>query len=397
MLPSLYLMKVAAGYGLFWIYIHYYGANRETADTLRFLDDALVFRDIWNEDPRLFLRMFFDWNADIPALAKYEPLIENWDRPYGYMNFNDNRTLIRVNALIGLISFGNYHVHSVLMNLISFSGLYLLFKAFESQVNWKKYAQLTLLFLFPGILFWSSGVLKESIMFCALGLFLYGVTRLLEKSTLRGWMYTSMGVLLLIVSKTYILILLLLPITSWLIAKKYQVTRPLAIYSLIHVIGFVLAMNTYHLGKSFNIQRTLQLKQRDFIGVCATGQANSYFTPPEIHQSAISFIKAMPEALVNSFFRPFPSDADSVMHWLSIAENSVFILILLCWGIFLRNPKQNKLPIWFGVFFMFNLFVLIGLITPVSGAIVRYKIPAVAIVLLLFVAQSSLSFKRFEK
>ena len=73
-------------------------------------------------------------------------------------------------------------------------------------------------------------------------------------------------------------------------------------------------------------------------------------------------------------FRPSIYEFRNLLYLPDIFQN-ILILILGFW-LFLKNkkPKPEEIPfLWFSILFIIILFSLIGLVTPVLGAIVRYK------------------------
>jgi hypothetical protein len=75
--------------------------------------------------------------------------------------------------------------------------------------------------------------------------------------------------------------------------------------------------------------------------------------------------------------RPFPWASAGLLEWAACLENiCLFVLILYAFmkRKHLRSEQQNFLL--FAFFFTLSLFALIGWVTPVVGAIVRYKVPA---------------------
>jgi hypothetical protein len=99
-----------------------------------------------------------------------------------------------------------------------------------------------------------------------------------------------------------------------------------------------------------------------------------------INRSHIQLIKNIPEALFNTLFRPLPTDPPSkIEKWYFVLENW-FIYALILVGVFIKrtqfNTKQQSFIV-FIVVFTILLSLLIGWITPVIGAIIRYKIPIV--------------------
>jgi hypothetical protein len=90
-----------------------------------------------------------------------------------------------------------------------------------------------------------------------------------------------------------------------------------------------------------------------------------------------SVMKLLPTALVNVFFRPFINDADTVFALFACLENILIMLLLFILFFTFKRPDQHTLKmIIFSLLFVFVLFALVGITTPVIGASVRYKVPA---------------------
>ena len=56
-----------------------------------------------------------------------------WFKPFSSNVFNDNITVIRFNAVIHLFSLGYYHVHSLLLSMLSFIGVVSIFKVYNHK------------------------------------------------------------------------------------------------------------------------------------------------------------------------------------------------------------------------------------------------------------------------
>jgi predicted cation transporter len=87
----------------------------------------------------------------------------------------------------------------------------------------------------------------------------------------------------------------------------------------------------------------------------------------------------VPEALFNTTIRPLPSDRGSWLKIPAFIENIVLFFGLLLITLFARRKlnKRIKRLVWSLFVFAFLVFVVVGWTTPVLGAIVRYKVPAV--------------------
>ncbi|MFH2096177.1 MAG: hypothetical protein ABIJ16_10765, partial [Bacteroidota bacterium] len=94
-----------------------------------------------------------------------------------------------------------------------------------------------------------------------------------------------------------------------------------------------------------------------------------------------------PSALFNAFLRPHFFDIHSPIVIPAFLENLALIMLAVISFIFLRKPRDNKMTsmILFSLSFVTILFVLCGLVTPVIGALVRYKIPALPFLAIIFI------------
>jgi hypothetical protein len=88
-------------------------------------------------------------------------------------------------------------------------------------------------------------------------------------------------------------------------------------------------------------------------------------------------MKNIPEALANSYLRPYLFDPGSRLKYLSMLE-VWFLSVFLVFSLFQRRKLNavEKAIIFGMVVFALTLFLLIGWTTPVIGAIARYRFPA---------------------
>lgn len=106
------------------------------------------------------------------------------------------------------------------------------------------------------------------------------------------------------------------------------------------------------------------------------GQTGSAFETPRLKPHFWSILKASPTALVNALFRPFPWNIRSPFMLLSVIENLMLLLLfVLCISLFQGNALAHPI-FWVAISFSLVILLLTGLVTPVVGAIVRYKVPA---------------------
>ena len=110
--------------------------------------------------------------------------------------------------------------------------------------------------------------------------------------------------------------------------------------------------------------------------------ARSAYYMPHLNYSFSSFVLYTPQALFNVLLRPYIWEAENLYQKICSIENLFYIFFFL-FCLFLGNYKNcNWSVFWFGLIFSLNLFLLIGFTTPVAGALVRYKVPAIPFLLL---------------
>lgn len=441
-LIGLFLLKIGAGIVLTLIYTYHY-TYRDTSDAFRYFDDAAVLYGALIESPMDYLRMLTGIGGEAPHLQVYYDQMLRWSRGFGDQLYNDNRTIIRFNALLYLFSTGHYHVHTVFMCFLSFTGLTAIYKTFYPFLSHLRKGLAAAVFLVPSVLFWGSGVLKEGIVLFALGLLVWHFHRVfLQRGHRRSlpWLLLFAGILLLL--KYYVLFALLpsLCVAIWGL-RSTEVPQWLK-YAFILLSFFLAVISTRWLLPGHDVLKTLSVKQADFInlargGIYLTSDKHLIYIKPENREHVISlgtdstfkirpgnsfdywsvndvshkmemtgyndtityklawdfppagsridlpqldpgvwsFVKNLPNALLNSFFRPHLFEASSPFMLMAALENTAIVLLIVLCLVF-PNRRSDLSMAWFCLCFVFVLFSLIGLLTPVLGALVRYKVPA---------------------
>jgi hypothetical protein len=112
--------------------------------------------------------------------------------------------------------------------------------------------------------------------------------------------------------------------------------------------------------------------------------AGSYIKIPGLDGTFGGILRNAPAAFGNTFLRPYLFEAKNPLMMLSALENSAIVFIGLICILFCYRSIPNRHLIYFCLTITILLFALIGLTTPVMGAAVRYKIPALPLLLIAF-------------
>ncbi|MFT5779980.1 MAG: hypothetical protein ACI837_002941 [Crocinitomicaceae bacterium] len=435
-LPIFFAIKCVIGLLFLELYIFDQPDAQANNDAGTFLFEGEILHDVFHDSPSAYFHFLTGIGESQELIEEYLMETDHWST--GDQDIvNDNKNIIRIHSLLYFISFGSSVIHMMIFCLLSLLGSTFLFIAIKSYSQLKPSIILSLLVFLPSVLFWSSGLVKESVVILGLGFFAFG---LISTSTWRKRILIGIiGTFILLLFKPYILLILLPCLLVCLVYLKIKKYSLMAILILIPVCitGFVIiAPSTLQEATHF-----LSRKQHDFSNVGRGGmhvQADTcfyYFSPdkyaqlelngdtvsltneidawivrhgslrpPEpVHlfptdevwimtfenEPAYSFIEISPiddsplqllinspSALANALFRPLPIDAGSALKYPAFIE-TILIFGLIIWSLIRRRKlsKKEKGIILTMILFSLALALLIGWVTPVLGAIARYRIP----------------------
>jgi hypothetical protein len=388
-LPLLFIIKVLAGITLVFIYSRFY-SDRSTSDVLKYFDDGNTLFSAIYENPYDYFRMLTGIDANSEDLKPYYNSMNNWFKEFNYDLYNDNRTIIRVNAFFRLFSFGSIHVHNIFMSFLAFIGLTGIFKTFNRYYPQKRLLLIIAIFLLPSVLLWTSGALKEGIVMCALGLIFYCLYRLIGKNKrITNSIILSVCLMVLFYIKIYVLISII-PAIIFLFWFNFSKKKKYIFFKFLttHIVLFLIFYYSKYLFFGYDLLGILVNKQHDFVNmVNFIGDVGSQIKIPHLENNLTSIFINVPNALFNVIFRPHFADLNNMMSLAAFLENlAIWIFMIISLLFFSKKDlKINSGLLYFCVSFAIILFTVTGLTTPVIGAIVRYKVPALPFFVIIFV------------
>lgn len=372
--PGLVALVFALKCGLGGLYVYIHNLYFNGGDSGAYFRDGQVVYHTLFTNPLQYLMLTFGPNAmkQVPDLIA--PQVEEM----GYWNDVGHYMVVRFHALVSLFSMGHIAVHVMAMALLSTIGLVFLYK---TVVSFSKPTNLTLLAVFglPGTLFWTSGMHKEGLLILFVGMGLYYFSQVLQRS------FSVRLLLAAIISLAFVFFVrdyafyLLLPALAVMLVYRFKPQWALPGLALIYIL--VLAsgpvLQSLHLPNYIDI---LTHKHNQFEAL-RTGQ--SHLQTFKLDGSLGAIAAHSPKALANCLFSPFKFIADDVIWYLGLALDNLLWLVLvglLLWRADLKSLKTNPLSLPL-ILCSFSWFVVIGLIVPNMGAIVRYR--SIPFVLLL--------------
>jgi hypothetical protein len=444
-LLSGWIIKCLAGLLFIYTYTYYYGNGKLTEDSGAYMSEAKRLVDIKKKQPQDFYDILFDRENSNDLIGKHFQDIPKTRISRNKAGINDTKNHVKTTSLLMLVIGKNNSAIFMVFFFLSYLGFALLWVIIRNRVKLHYSYSFALLFLTPSLLFWTSSNLKEPTYVLGLCLVLFSFFYFKKSKIKLGSLL--LGVLLLLFFKPELLLICFSSLISVLILKKifhdkkylYSIPLLTIVFFLsyfnipnkslqkiseqqfdfinlakggIQVKGdtsfyFLSSSQEKHLyikdssvilkkeipaisnlfGKIRNEKSVvLQPNQEELKLVLYQPGGGSFYEISPINNNWSSFFKTIPEGLFNTFFRPIPIGSDfSILNLVFFLENLFFIFLIT---LTIKNrkaiPKQYIVLTISSILTVIVLSILIGISTPSSGALVRYRIPIHLLIIIVF-------------
>ena len=375
-----FILKICAGILLGYLYRIYFNGG----DTYVFFSDANRMFEIGKSHPVHFIKMLIGFGNQ-QGLDVYYSQLNGWNN-YEYF-YNDSKTIIRINAVIRIFTFGYYNVHIVFFSFLSLIGLNGLYKIFLEAFQEKEKEIFISVFLVPSVLFWTSGILKEGILVFSLGIFLYSFTKMISaRPYVRRIFSFFVCLVILVYLKIYTLMMIIPGMVAYWWCMKTSYKNCFKKFSISYFLYFILLFNLKSINSNYNLSEIIYWKQHNGITFAKYMNAGSFVEPPLVDPDVRSIVKNIPHALLNTFIFPNWNQIHNPFALAAALENLLIMIVIFMSIIFSASLKSHQKPVFYlSLFFVFFLFTLIGLTTPLIGSMVRYKVPALPFLISMMV------------
>lgn len=364
--PAL-LFKLIGGILVGWLYQYY----NKGGDTFEYQQQAEILSHYAQVNFRNYLHFLL--TGEYESVYLYDVM--------KYRGYSNSFFMVWLLHFLNFITGYSYYLNSLYFSLFSFYGCWRLTATIAGIFSVTKAAAALAFLFFPSVVFWSSGVLKESILLGSTTLLLAQVLQIVYLPRPR---FMRSGLLILVAAyvcfkiRFYFAVayfpllagfaVLELATRRWIIWQRYK----LGIYLItIPVLGFLAsflheAINANYffqeLIKSYYSSRvsTTQVVFNDLANLQPTFQSLFYYAP---------------QAISNVIFRPYLGEVNSLVYILAGGEN-LLVLLLVIIGICTVRINKSVLPatlvLSLGIYGLL-LAALIGFSTANLGSISRYK------------------------
>jgi hypothetical protein len=355
LLIAFFLIKVSVGCLHNWIAYKYYPQH---GDLWRFFQDSFTTR----HDLSMGLSYFWARNSYLVHPVYWPHNVIEW-----------------MNILFNFLSFDNLYINTLFYSFFTIGGNIALFRVFYEKFGFNVLCGISMLIL-PSVLFWTSCIHTEGIIYASLGWLFLG----LHHGFIKGW---TTGRIIKVILLTALIILLrpaMVPglfaaLLIWLAGDMHM--RRTTFFAGLGVLALLVAgLNLYKPDVLNSIPRWLSARQQEYQLL----EGNSRIPLPTLQPTWIGLRDILPDALFNGFFQPLPGTGGQKIYLcFSMEIMALGIVIGFCFVIFVVNGARGSLPYpsfnyprFFAAATLILAFlgiVLIGCVIPFVGAIIRYR------------------------
>lgn len=362
--PAL-VYKVVMGWLLGAIFFFYYRGG----DTIHYFNDACLLAQLAYHDPMEYFRVL---------LGRQTP-------PSALVYLNQPRALFfdKLLSVVAIFSYRNYWIGSIYLSLLSFGGCWKLANALSRRFPQHRAAAAAAFLFYPSVVFWSAGILKESVAVAAITLMICQTLKLTSHD------HTS---------KSLVRIILSLGATGWVlwelkyyyagvlipslisIALTWQLVKPRAtvVYFAIILISWTVGgtmLSLLHPLLGINNLASILLHKHDTMVLLSDTSYIIHFA--SLDGSVGKFLVNAPWALFSGLFRPLVGEGSTLLQWIAALENTVSLLLTLgalLHGRWNRVSPSESLWIFVTLLYIATLAVMLAFASPNFGSLVRYRV-----------------------
>ena len=378
------VIKVLSGLAIGALYLYYY----KFGDIFNTYTNVSRFAVLFYSDNHKFMDIYIHNRIFGSDEGMFQDLLLKAPRQWFFV-----KLIVPLGILID-----NYWMLNVYVSIFSFLGLWNLANRVVSIFSMSKTAVVISFLLFPSVVFWSSGMLKESVLLGSIGF---------SMSFYLKWVYERRRpeiiesviflVALMIIwnIKYYVFsILFFLMITHfvhrmavyyfpWL--KEYRIHRIVFYYLVLANLG--LSAGWIH--PNLSIGNLYTALHRNYIDTLLLSNNQNVFHLNYFAQGEWGMLWDFPKALVCGLFGPFVNSGKGWIGWFAVVENYV---LLLTFAYFLMDQTRKKWKGWtmehlIVVNYIILMASFLSFASPNWGSLTRYKVSFMPLFVLLLLSE----------
>jgi hypothetical protein len=360
-----FLVRLAAGTALGLIYTYYYSAS----DTWQFFQNAKLFSALGRKDFVGYLGALIDFSENQSLLNE---LVNQDLRSIFFIK------IISVFCLVGL---DNYWVCSAYFSLLAFVSAWALHSKIVRLFPDSSSASALAFLFFPSVVFWSSGLEKESLAMCGIYFLTTGFLSLIfgeKPGQLFWWALFSVCYVVWSLKYYWAIIFLGAVLTALIIrfmsARSTFVNKHLTETWGLLFFGIGALLSFTH--PNFYLHRFLEVILSNYNEFAAISNPKNLIQYYQLDQRWISIIINSPWALLSGLFRPIIGEGQGILGLIASLENFFIIVLAITQIVNFRKAftSTHKILVLAVLSYCVVLCVFLALSTPNFGTLSRYRI-----------------------
>lgn len=389
--PAL-LLKLLCGVLLGVLYFSYYGEG----DTILYYTKALLGADIlYQGSLQPYLKyLFLD---EVPRNS----LLAAIQVPYYSSAWN----MIKLVSIPLALTNGNYYLCALYLSAFSFAGAWFLVQKLSVYFPGTAKAAAAAFLFFPSVVFWSSGVIKESFIMGGMGLLVGSFLVLRQpdagRKKIRYAFFALIGILLIWYVKYFVAIALGAFLMFAVILKYIQTSKMLSgvgAYwkgAMLVVLFAGIAFAVSRLNYNLNFQQLPLTVYDNYLKYTLTAGDKPSINLPSLKPAYYSFVLHAPLAFTYMLFRPFVWEIYNTLTFVAAIEN---LLVLMLTILFCKDAISGKVNIsqnnayllLVTICYILLMGTLLAYSMPNLGTLSRYKVVFLPfLIYLLFLSPSN--------
>jgi hypothetical protein len=395
--------KIVGAIGFCSVYTFYYNGG----DVTGYHESSISVKNLLlNKGATEYFNFIFGLENDNTLNAYFDADVGNL-----YYRISDKYCVFvsKLSSVLELVCFDCFFAVNLLIAILSYSGLWKIYTVFVKEFPQLQKILAYFILLSPSVLFWSSGLNKDSYCFWALGYLFYHLYQFQKTGLKKYLVYLVLPVFIILNIKPYILIAALPASFVFFLqnvtGKFNSKFMKLIVFPVVSIILFTVFIYAYNLFSVYfgdyaieNIIKKAQITQDDLL---RDQYGDNKFNIGKIGDSPLELLFKFFPAVNATLFRPYIWEAKNILMIFSGVENLI-LLIFCVYGLF-KLKITNFFRFLFGnsiLTFSFIYALLFGFSVGLSvanfGALVRLKIPAIPFFLATVIVISFSKSKKIE-
>ena len=375
---SALVIKLLAGIGVGVLYFYHYGYG----DTIGYHQDAIRLSGLFINNFNEYFKVLIGSSID--------------NSQFIYCNQPRAFFLVKLLSVTHLVTGQDYWISGIYFSLFSFIGFWALANSLADHFSSNKLSIVISLLFFPSVVFWSSGIIKESL---AMGALMFVIKLLIDWLFIHniGWKRIALGAMLLFLVwqlKYYYLGVFLMVTVPLTITEMIKLRTPKRLskyviycFSAVLLIGLVSLLHP-----NFYLSNILDVIVQNHDLYVIDSRPDQLIHYGDLQPTLWSVGFYFPLAIWSGLFRMGLWEANQLIEYLVGFEN--LVLLLLTIGAVTQFPKLKKSPhnllIYTAILYTIALAGFLALSAPNLGTLARYKLGFLPVFLLLITSGNPL-------